>query len=130
MILPSPGYCVGIFLILLVVVNGTECPAGKYSQTAGTNCKICQRSRYTNANGQSSCKWCSAGQYITDHESTQSEHAKLLHHMRSQIDEQDRIISKHRQDFLNLNTVEVVLLGSAVLLCKLHLCDEIHEIFC
>ena len=57
-------------------------------------------------------------------------YAKLFHHMRSQIDEQDRIISKHRQDFLNLNTVEVVLLGSAVLLCKLHLCDEIHEIFC
>ena len=24
---------------------------------------------------------------------------KLLHHMRSQIDEQDRIIAKHRQDF-------------------------------
>ena len=74
MILPSPGYCVGIFLILLVVVNGTDCPAGKYSQTAGTNCKICQRSRYTDQTDRSSCKWCSAGKYIADHESSQSEH--------------------------------------------------------
>ena len=50
-----------------------------------------------------------------------SSYGKLLHHTRSQIDEQDRIIAKHRQDFLNLNAVEVILLGSAVLLCKLHI---------
>ena len=47
-------------------------------------------------------------------------YAKLLHQMRSQIDEQDKIISQHRQDFFNLNSVELVLLASAVILCTSH----------
>ena len=53
-------------------------------------------------------------------------YAKLLHQMRSQIDEQDKIISQHRQDFLNLNTVELVLLASAVILCKL---QNVHYVY-
>ena len=40
-------------------------------------------------------------------------YAKLLHQMRSQIDEQDKIISQHRQDFFNLNSVELVLLAES-----------------
>merc|ERR1712159_342308 len=40
-----------------------------------------------------------------------------MHQIRLQIDEQDRIIAQHRQDFFNLNSVELVLLASAVILC-------------
>ncbi len=55
-------------------------------------------------------------------------YAKLLHQMRSQIDEQDKIISQHRQDFFNLNSVELVLLASAVILCTLH--NVLHAYTC
>ena len=95
MILQSPGYCVMIFLILLVVVNGVpqedDCPAGKYSASQGKSCKncdagryqneagtvpckLCQQSRYTNENARTSCKWCSAGKYISDHMTIQNKH--------------------------------------------------------
>ena len=56
------------------------CNAGKYlsliaSDYAGrSNCKICERSRYTNENARSSCKWCIAGKYISDHMNTQNMH--------------------------------------------------------
>jgi hypothetical protein len=48
-------------------------------------------------------------------------YAKLMHQMRVQIDEQDKIIAQHRQDIFNLNTVELILLACAVTLCKLQI---------
>ena len=57
------------------------CPTGKYlsgnyasQHASSSNCKICQRSKYTDQTGRGDCTWCSAGKYIADHESTQSEH--------------------------------------------------------
>merc|ERR1711871_1171657 len=42
---------------------------------------------------------------------------ELMHKMRLEIDEQERIMSKHRHDFFNLNTIETMLLGALVFLC-------------
>jgi len=46
-----------------------------------------------------------------------SSYSKIMHSMRTQIDEQEKILSKHRNDHFNLNTVELTLLGCAVTLC-------------
>jgi hypothetical protein len=42
---------------------------------------------------------------------------ELMHKMRLEIDEQEKIMSKHRHDFFNLNTIETMLLGALVFLC-------------
>ena len=38
------------------------------------DCYICQRSRYIDVNGQTSCKWCIAGKYLYDHMVDPDEH--------------------------------------------------------
>ena len=44
-------------------------------------------------------------------------YAELMHSMRSQMDAQDKIMSRHRADVFNLNAVELTLLACAVFLC-------------
>jgi hypothetical protein len=46
-----------------------------------------------------------------------SSYSKIMHTMRMQIEDQEKIMSKHRNDHFNLNTVEITLLGCAVTLC-------------
>jgi len=46
-----------------------------------------------------------------------SSYSQIMHTMRTQIEEQEKIMSKHRNDHFNLNTVEITLLGCAVVLC-------------
>ena len=64
-----------ILLLVSLVTQVNTCQVMSPAIYASeTNCKICQQSRYTNQNGQGSCKWCSAGKYISDHMTTQNEH--------------------------------------------------------
>jgi hypothetical protein len=42
---------------------------------------------------------------------------ELMHRMRVEIDEQEKIMNKHKHDLFNLNTIETVLLGALVFLC-------------
>merc|ERR1711912_35652 len=46
-----------------------------------------------------------------------SSYSKIMHTMRMQIEDQEKIMSKHKNDHFNLNTVELTLLGCAVTLC-------------
>merc|ERR1711907_298265 len=46
-----------------------------------------------------------------------SSYGQLMHTMRKQIDEQDKIMAQNRNDILNLNAVESVFLSCAVTIC-------------
>merc|ERR1711981_744192 len=44
-------------------------------------------------------------------------YGQLMHTMRKQIDEQDKIMAQNRMDIFNLNSVELILLGCSVMVC-------------
>ncbi len=55
---PKGSYCTGGVK--------TTCPAGKYTDSQGqSSCKTCPAGKYTDSQGQSSCKSCPKGSYCT-----------------------------------------------------------------
>ena len=62
-------------LNMIILMTASIVKKEKYrTQYHNSACIICQRSRYTDQTGLGSCKWCSAGKYISNHESTRTEH--------------------------------------------------------